>query len=296
MRSWIRQAAGLLLVAGAANVAWAQDGQNARERVFSWQAQVQPPAIPPTPQAPRALVVRANPPAKKEKAAFLGVVTTPVNAAMRQQLQLKKGVGLVVERVEKDSPAEAAGIQQYDVLEKLGDQWLVNTQQLSVLVRLHNPGDDVAVSLIRQGQPKTVTAKLVEKELAVLPESNPWGMAGGNVFGDTFVAPEGAAVFSGPMHVDIDNLLQNMDNKQSMTMSMNDDEHTLTLTVREGKKHLTATDRSGNVVFNGPIDTDEQRKALPPELAGKVEKLEVKPNMIRMRVNRSSTTAPSDLP
>ena len=117
-------------------------------------------------------------PMRKEKAAYLGVVTAPVTAALREQLKLKPGVGLVVESVQKDSPAEAAGIKQYDVMDKLDDQWLINSQQLAVLVRMHTPGDQIAVSVVRQGQPQTINAKLVEKELAVMDDANPWGVPG----------------------------------------------------------------------------------------------------------------------
>ena len=54
--------------------------------------------------------------AKREKAAFLGVVTSVPAAGVREQLKLAKGVGLAVDFVEKDSPAEAAGLAKGDVL------------------------------------------------------------------------------------------------------------------------------------------------------------------------------------
>ena len=61
-----------------------------------------------------------------EKAAFLGVATSPVNPALRAQLNLEKGMGLMVDEVEKGSPAEAAGIKQFDVIQLLGDQMIVD--------------------------------------------------------------------------------------------------------------------------------------------------------------------------
>jgi serine protease Do len=222
---------------------------------------------------------------KKEMAAFLGVITVPVSPAMREQLKLAKGVGLTVEGVEADSPAAQAGMQQYDIIQKINDQWLINAHQLAVLVRMHKPGDDVTLSVIRQGQPINVTAKLVEKELAVLDGANLLGMPGVNVFGgEQFIAPEGSMILRGPMHLELDDVIKRAKG-DSMTMSMSDDENTMTMTVREGRKHLTATDREGNVIFNGPIDTDEQRQALPEALKSKIDKLETKPGMIRMRMN-----------
>jgi hypothetical protein len=67
----------------------------------------------------------------------------------------------------------------------------------------------------------------------------------------------------------------------------------MTLSVRDGHKHLTAVDRDGNVVFNGPVDTDEQRQAMPEGLRTKLERLESKPGTVRLRTGK---TAPSSKP
>ena len=58
------------------------------------------------------------------------------------------------------------------------------------------------------------------------------------------------------------------------TIQWSDRQHTLTLTVRDGQRHLTAQDQSGTSLFNGPIDTEEQRNALPSDVRLKLEKLE----------------------
>ena len=109
-----------------------------------------------------------------EKAAYLGVSASPVPAALREQLKLQKGLGMVVDFVEPASPAEAAGIQKFDILQKLNDQLLVDAYQLAVLVRTCKAGDDIQLTVIHQGQTQTLTAKLVEKEVPPLDETNPW--------------------------------------------------------------------------------------------------------------------------
>jgi hypothetical protein len=111
-----------------------------------------------------------------EKAAYLGVRGSPIPAALRAQLNLQKGLGLVVDYVEPGSPAEAAGIKKYDVLQKLDDQILIDSYQLAILIRSYKSGDEIKLTLLQQGQPKVVSAKLVEKEVEVLDENNPWGM------------------------------------------------------------------------------------------------------------------------
>jgi hypothetical protein len=55
---------------------------------------------------------------------------------------------------------------------------------------------------------------------------------------------------------------------------LDDDQGSLDLTIAEGKKSLVAKDKSGKELFSGPIDTPEQRKALPEDVRGRLEKLE----------------------
>ena len=106
--------------------------------------------------------------ASSPRRSYLGVSTSTVPAALRQHLGLPEGVGLVVEFVEPDSPAQSAGLKQYDIIKKLDEQILVNAQQLAVLVRSRKAGDEVKLSLIRGGKEQTLSAKLVEKEVKEL--------------------------------------------------------------------------------------------------------------------------------
>lgn len=109
------------------------------------------------------LAVRAGP-TRKAKVAYLGVVTSPVSSTLGRQLHLPEGTGLVVDFVAEGTAAEKAGITQHDILTRLDDQILVNVPQLVVLVRLKDPGNKVALTLIREGKQRQVTAELGETE------------------------------------------------------------------------------------------------------------------------------------
>jgi hypothetical protein len=219
-------------------------------------------------------------PAKTEKAAFLGVACSSVNQAMREQLQLRKGVGLIVNSVVKDSPAEAAGMKQYDILEKLDEQWLINSQQLSGLVRSYNPGDTVKLAIIRQGQRQTVEAKLVEREVAMVDEDV--------LIGSSFSLPDGTFSVAGmPGELDVDRILKLMNTHQMRIATgpiQKLNNQTLTLTVRDGKMHLVVTDQNGNKTYDGPIDTPEQRQGLPQDIKGVVEHLMQRAGHIQINV------------
>ncbi|MCS7033851.1 MAG: PDZ domain-containing protein [Phycisphaerae bacterium] len=210
---------------------------------------------------------------KMEKAAFLGVTTSPVPAALREQMKLPRGFGLVVDAVEKDSPAEQAGIQQYDILQKLNDQLLVNSQQLAVLVRSMKEGQTVTITLLRAGESQTVTVTLREKEMPAL------GDASGSI---DLMPLEELALSELPQIGQINwsaadgkDLIRFYTTRGKEVSSVyQDSEMTLTLTEDGQEKHLVATDASGEKLFEGPIATEEQRSRLPQAVAEKLQKFE----------------------
>jgi hypothetical protein len=202
---------------------------------------------------------------KKEKAAYLGVTATAADPALRDQLKLPRGNGLVIQTVGEDTPAAAAGLQQHDVITKLDDQWLVGQNQLGVLIRMHKAGDEITLTGVRQGSPITLKAKLGEKEM-VISEA------------DGSVVPQ---AFGGDFTVAVPNMqgllqLERMppvwaeDDDAALIIKEND--QTLKISVKEGERHLVATDNNEQVLFDGPVETEEQRKALPADLAEKLTK------------------------
>lgn len=100
--------------------------------------------------------------------AFIGVVTQPLSPEVRAQTGLPDGFGLLVMEVMPDSPAKTAGLQQHDVLVTLGDQRLVNQDQLSALVRAEKKDADITFTLKRAGAEQKVTVKVGEKMMPVI--------------------------------------------------------------------------------------------------------------------------------
>lgn len=100
------------------------------------------------PQAPRA---------------WLGLdVSRPDESITVHLPELPPGIGFVVRTISEGGPAEAAGLKEFDVLWKMGDQMLVNEGQLAALLRLSKPGDEVSISGFRAGKPLEVKLKLGE--------------------------------------------------------------------------------------------------------------------------------------
>ena len=243
--------------------------------------------------APQRAQLRFAQTLKLEKASFLGISTSPVTAALREQLKLSKGIGLVVDHVEPDSPAAKAGLKQYDILQKLNDQMLINTHQLSVLVRNQKAGDEVKVSYIREGKSAEAKVTLAEKDLPPLNDNNPWGatpeMFAPQIIDGVGWAPGGMG--EGGFEVRLDDAKP----RKTVTAKLNDlvvrdggfvnitatnkrqqatvkqAGMTLRFDRQDGSTTLLALDQQGKEIFQGPIDTEDQRKALPNEVADQME-------------------------
>src|SRR2546427_12838598 len=125
---------------------------------------------PPTPPQPPAPPHAPGMPGHHEKApkvpmTFLGVETSEVPDVVREQLGLAKGLGLVVDYVEPNSPAASAGVQQNDILKMLNDQILIEPSQLRRLLQTFPEGTEVTLTILRKGKEQKITAKLAKKEV-----------------------------------------------------------------------------------------------------------------------------------
>jgi len=201
-------------------------------------------------------VIKPNMTRETEKGAYLGISVTSVPAVLRDQLKLQRNMGLVVSFVEKGSPAETAGIRQSDILQKLDDQLLINAQQFAVLVRGHDVSHPIRFTLIREAKPMEVTAKAEERDLPVLDET-------GN-------SPFKVFKFDG-----LNQLPFNTMKGRATGFESKDPQHTLSISEVDGHRTLKATDKNGKLIYDGPIDSDEQIGKLPEEIRTKVKNLPV---------------------
>lgn len=142
-----------------------------------------PPAPPQPPQPPQPPHLPHGPgmPGHHEKGpkvpvTYLGVETSQVPTVVSDQLGLGKGLGLVVDYVEPNSPAAAAGVQQNDILKLLNDQILIEPSQLRKLLQTFSEGTEVTLTVLRKGQEQKLTVKLAKKEVqqghALFPGGN----------------------------------------------------------------------------------------------------------------------------
>jgi len=100
--------------------------------------------------------------AKAAVGAHLGVAVEPVPPVLSAQLPdtVPQGQGVLISRVEPDSPAAAAGLKPFDILLSYDDQKLFSPEQLSRLVATDQAGRSVTLKLVRSGAIETLQATL----------------------------------------------------------------------------------------------------------------------------------------
>jgi hypothetical protein len=256
-------------------------------------------------------------PVDSDQIAYLGVYASKVNPNLSHQLKLTENLYLSVERVEKGSPAENAGIQQFDILLQLDDQILINPEQLKFLVRSKKPQDEITLTFLRRGDKRNTTLVLgginqpIEKQLGNIHLNNR--------FFSTRDPFDIDSVFSN--HPEIDDLLRRHSSGIGQSPNFNrskgrfrqispkkemqddplhqkpkthsfshqssqnqvmvsDEEGTLEWTEKDGRKSLRATDPKGKVLFDGPIDTTEERETLTHGIRTRLNQLEKKRKVI----------------
>lgn len=95
--------------------------------------------------------------------AWLGLgVSKPDDTTATHLPALPPGIGFVVSTIHKDGPADEAGVREHDLLWKMNEQMLVNEGQLATLLRIARPGDEVMLSVFREGQSLDLKVRLGE--------------------------------------------------------------------------------------------------------------------------------------
>ena len=87
---------------------------------------------------------------------------TGINSRYIDELKLPDAVtaGVVIAKVQKDLPADTAGLKKYDVITKIGDTKVTTSTELQSALYKYSIGDEMKVTFYREGKEKTATIKL----------------------------------------------------------------------------------------------------------------------------------------
>jgi len=95
--------------------------------------------------------------------AYLGVFTQPLNADIRDHMNLKVDKGVLVARVLPNSPAAKAGLQELDVITQANDMPINNPQDLRQAVEKAGIGKELDLKVMRGDKTMDVKAQLAEE-------------------------------------------------------------------------------------------------------------------------------------
>ncbi len=255
--------------------------------------------------------------AKPSPTIWLGLGLGEVTPLARTQLGLLEGVGIAVEHVAKDSPADKAGLKAHDVLIRFDDQLLLSPQQLQQLVRHKKESDTVTLTFVRQGKEQKLTATVakapadmadsrregfIQRWRERLPEHWP-GLK------TPLPAPKGDRPKEG-LEFKLEKLLPRIEVKpgeggkffnyriqtsRENSHSLHDPDGAFALTVKEGRKHFRAEDKSGKILFDGDVTDEAARTKVPAAAAAKLKLLEEMSEKAGQKP-RGTQPTPSDKP
>ena len=125
----------------------------------------------------------------KVSRSFMGVVPETVKEFRRKELNISGGA--VVARVQDGTPAAKAGIQQNDIITKIGDRNILSSVDLRNTMIMYPAGTEVEVKYLRSGKESTAKVKLEEAPAAPARSQQP--QIQGLPEGFNFEMPEGRA-------------------------------------------------------------------------------------------------------
>jgi len=95
---------------------------------------------------------------------FMGVTTEALTAARAQELGVDLAKGALVTEVHAGTPAATAGLQPFDIIVGIADVDVVDNIGLTRVIAVHKPGETVGIDILREGEPMTLSATLVDRD------------------------------------------------------------------------------------------------------------------------------------
>jgi len=95
---------------------------------------------------------------------YMGVSMSNLSEQLGEYFGVAEGEGALITEIEKDSPAEQAGLKAGDVIVTIGDEKVFDPADVTEIIGEMEPGDRAEVAVIRDRKGQTVTVELAERE------------------------------------------------------------------------------------------------------------------------------------
>jgi serine protease Do len=91
---------------------------------------------------------------------WLGIYYNTLTEELARQLRIADSKGVLVVDVVSGSPADEAGLKAWDVIRRMGDRDIFSTDDVVEIMSGLNPGDEILVTVLRDGEAKILTVTL----------------------------------------------------------------------------------------------------------------------------------------
>lgn len=98
---------------------------------------------------------------------ILGVEGNALTGNASKELGIKDTEGFYINKVNKNSGAEKAGLKEGDIIKKLDNQKIGTFAELSGYINTKRPNDKINVTYVRDGNIKTVPVTLVKNDIII---------------------------------------------------------------------------------------------------------------------------------
>lgn len=120
---------------------------------------------------------------KKSDQGYLGIFMQDLNDQLSEYFEVSDGV--LISKVEEDSPAEEAGLKAGDVIVSVNGDEVNSSGDVSKIISGHEKGDKIDIGVVRKGAKKSFTAVLDEREMdanwyGLTPDNNVLRFYGGD--------------------------------------------------------------------------------------------------------------------
>jgi serine protease Do len=96
--------------------------------------------------------------------AWLGIAMKSVDELVAKRFDMEVPRGVIVEQVLDDSPAQKAGLKALDIILKLEEKAIRQSNEIQNIIALKNPGETITLLILRDGKEKSIRVKLGQRD------------------------------------------------------------------------------------------------------------------------------------
>lgn len=267
-----------------------------------------PKAVPVVPEVGEPGLAPIPVPAVDERP-YIGVILHPVPEILAGHLKLADGEGLVIEDLVAGGPAELAGLAVNDVITQVGGEVVGSSMEVRKKVDQHKVGDEVKLGVIHNGERSEVSVTLgaAPDMLPGIPNADMAFGGADDLLGLLGNLPEEQAdLMRKAMEQQIqgfgqlnngggvpDNwqkdLLKRIERgmkaggegldfgelKAEASARLFDDQGSIEMKGVDGNKEVKVFDKEGNLVWEGPYDTEQDKAAVPDDIRERIDQVDL---------------------